>query len=229
MKTWTHILLLLPLLVLWTGCATTEGTGHRPLSAETAPTSDGTEADAEAQGTQRLLIRSASITVVVSNPEEEAASVRQRVREMDGWIERDRIDREGRITMRVRIPEPQLEEFLDAIAGKGRVAARSLQASDVTDSYRDSQARVENLRTLRDRLLELLDEAKTLEETLRVERELSRVQGEIERLEAHLKRLDDQIALADVNVTIRQKRIYGPVGAVFYGLGWTVRKMFVIR
>jgi len=82
---------------------------------------------------------------------------------------------------------------------------------------------------LRTRLRELMEMAKTVDEMLRVERELARVQTELDMYQGMLTRMGNQIAFSDVDLTLREGRIYGPVGAVFYGLGWGIGKLFVIR
>lgn len=215
------------------GCAAGDGSGRGYAGAE-APTTEATAtdnagADGETAPASRLLVRNATIVVVVGNPEEEAAAIRERVRSLGGWIEHDRVDSDSRVKLTVRVPEPQLDAFLDSIAGQGKVASRRVEAKDVTDEFRDTEARLENLKALRDRLREVLDRAATVEATLRVERELARVQGEIELLQGRLVRMESQIALSEVEITLRRKRIYGPVGAVLYGVVWTVEKLFVIR
>ncbi len=108
--------------------------------------------------------------------------------------------------MTLRIPEPRLDEAMDLIADLGKVVRRSLESQDVTEELIDLEARLKNLRTLRDRLRDYLTQAKDLTEILAVERELARVQTELESLEAKLKVLRDQVSMSELRVHVSKKR-----------------------
>jgi hypothetical protein len=69
-----------------------------------------------------------------------------------------------------------------------------------------------------------------VKDLLELERELARVQSDIDRMAGRQKRLQGQVDLATVHVTLtpESKRILGPLGYVAYGIGWFVKKLFII-
>jgi predicted nuclease with TOPRIM domain len=97
----------------------------------------------------------------------------------------------------------------------------------VTEAHQDLKVRLANLERVRERYLELLQRAVTVEDTLRVEKELERVTAEYESLKARLESLDNQVTLATVSLEFRRPVRPGPVGWVFYGLGKAVKWLFV--
>ena len=76
---------------------------------------------------------------------------------------------------------------------------------DVTEEYVDVDARRRNLVRQEERLLTILDQAKTVEDILKVEGQLERVRGEIEALTGRLRYLDDQVELSTVDVELRER------------------------
>jgi hypothetical protein len=57
---------------------------------------------------------------------------------------------------------------------------------DDTSEYNDLELRLFNLEATAARVRTFLDDAKTMEETLRVNQELTRLEGEIEQIKGHL-------------------------------------------
>jgi len=82
---------------------------------------------------------------------------------------------------------------------------------------------------LRDRLRALLDKAQDVKDILAIEKELGRVQGDIDSMQARLKSLKGKVDLSSITVSIKRKRILGPLGYVLRGAWWTVEKLFVIQ
>ena len=59
---------------------------------------------------------------------------------------------------------------------------KSITGKDVTDEHYDLNIRLENAQLARDRYLELLNRAQTVDETLKVEKELERLNTELDLL-----------------------------------------------
>ena len=138
---------------------------------------------------QRLLIYSGSFSVAVANVQEAADAARRMATELGGWFQSQKND-----VVTIRVPASRWEEALVRVAALGRVLDRRIDAADVTEEVVDLDLRLRHARALGKRLTELLAEAKTVEETLKVETELARVRTEIERLEGRLQFLRDRVA-----------------------------------
>nr|HQP92279.1 DUF4349 domain-containing protein [Candidatus Omnitrophota bacterium] len=76
-----------------------------------------------------------------------------------------------------------------------------MSAEDVTEQYVDLEARLKNLKLVRDRLTKIMNErARDVKDILSIESELSRVGGDIESMEGRIKYLDRQVALSSISV-----------------------------
>jgi len=187
------------------------------------------QVDREAELSGRAIIRSASIRVSVRDPDFAASQVILLVEGRGGYVEHSRTTRERGASLRIRIPSDQLSDTLDEIAALGNEAQRETTARDVTEQLADLEAAAANNRALRDRLRLLLERAETVEEVLKVEAQLTRLQTEIDRQEGRVKRLRSEVDLSSVSVSLERRRILGPLGFVVKGIGWVVKKLFVIQ
>jgi hypothetical protein len=105
----------------------------------------------------------------------------------------------------LRVPAPAFNNLLEEIEKIGEVEQRELGGQDVTEEYVDVDARRRNLERQEERFLDILAEAKTVDDVLKVEAQLERVRGEIESLTARLKYLDNQVSLATITVELKER------------------------
>lgn len=152
-----------------------------------------------------MLIRSGSLSLRVKTPDAVRSSIEGVASDVGGRVQQWSSQDDKWLNMTLRVPEPKLDEAMDRIASLGKVVGRSLQSRDVTEDLIDLEARLRNLRALRDRLRSYLDQTRDLKEILEVERELARVQTELESLEAKLKVLQDRVAMSELDVHVSKK------------------------
>lgn len=105
----------------------------------------------------------------------------------------------------IRIPAAKFTEVIDAIEALGDVLHRQVQATDVSEEFRDVEIRIRNAMQIRERLAALLTKATTVEDSLRIERELERITGELERLKGRIRFLQDRIAYSTITVNFQPK------------------------
>lgn len=110
--------------------------------------------------------------------------------------------RDGYIT--VRVPEAGHPEFLEEVSKMGEVTSRSVSAQDVTEEYIDVTARLENLKRQEQRLHEVLNMSRTVEEVLSVEKEIERVRGEIDSLTGRLNYLNDRVEYSTISIRLTE-------------------------
>lgn len=110
--------------------------------------------------------------------------------------------KDGYIT--VRIPEAGHPEFLEEVSKLGEVTSRSVSAQDVTEEYIDVTARLENLKRQEQRLHEVLNMSRTVEEVLSVEKEIERVRGEIDSLTGRLTYLNDRVEYSTISIRLSE-------------------------
>ncbi len=177
---------------------------------------------AETKGTERQIIYTAEIELVVNNFDGFAQKVTDVVQRHGGYLAATNLDRmqgqrrSGRWT--ARVPVSKYEVFLEDVRQLGVPTSQIQNAQDVTEEFVDLQARIANKRKLEQRVLELLERPEDeIQHVIEVERELARIREEIERMEGRLRYLRDQTALTTVEITAREERDYVPPEAPTLG------------
>ena len=226
MSRWTIAWFCLGALAGLAGCATGPEPAH-VRAADLSQTSFDTAASSP-DSSERLLLRTASLRLEVSEPEPTAAAVVRLVESVGGYVENSNAN-ERRVWMRVRLPARDLDAVMAEAASLGEAKHRSVEASDVTDQVADLEARLRSDRALRERLVKLLERAESVEDVLAIEKELGRLQSKIETMESRLERLRKDVAMSTLTVEIEQTRILGPLGVLGEGMVWALSKLFVIR
>jgi len=144
---------------------------------------------------ERLLIYKGQIALEVARPAESMAAFLAQVKAWGGYMQ----SQVGTQVI-VRLPAKLFEDAFEHLRGTGRVLSESRRAQDVTEEYLDLEIRLDNARTSRGRLLEILKKAEKVEDILKIEEQLRRLTDEIERMEGRRRFLADQVALATLQV-----------------------------
>lgn len=170
------------------------------------------DVDGDAVVHQRMVIRTGEVTLTVDDYEQTRASLTTMARDRGGYVSdstqqthrRDNVTwTTGQVVLRV--PGDEFSDAVEEVKDHGQVESASTSSEDVTDQLVDIEARLDNLRSERDRLRTLYEEANETEDVLRVSRELSEVQEEIERLEARQRQLESQVQFATITVQIDEE------------------------
>jgi len=115
--------------------------------------------------------------------------------------------RERAGTLLIRVPAANFDETLAGLRALGDVTVQRITGQDVTAEYVDLRARLRIERSRREVLLRLMDQAVSIEQTIRVQNALDETQLRIEQLQGNLRLLDDRVALATVEVSLREEGV----------------------
>jgi len=181
----------------------------KPAEAPAAPPPGdphGTKPDepavaSDAVPIKQVLIYTAQIRMAVFEVEQALDDVEALARSLGGFLSR-RTDNE----ITIRVPAAQFDDAMKGVASQGDVLTRNVQVEDVTEEYLDVMLRLKNARQVRERIAQLLANAKNVEESLKVERELNRLSAQIERLEGRLKYLRNRAQYSTITVTFQPQR-----------------------
>lgn len=157
----------------------------------------------------RMVIKTASLNVEISNYEEALAQIQKIAAQYGGYIIASTTQtlasnvKSGNVTIRIDAKnfEAALQE-LKKLAQK--VEQEGVQGNDVTEEFYDLTARLENKRKAEKRYQEILAAAKTTKDILEVEQALTNVREEIERMEGRKRFLEDQVALSTITVNLHE-------------------------
>jgi predicted nucleic acid-binding Zn-ribbon protein len=104
----------------------------------------------------------------------------------------------------MRVPAGGFTDALRELRELGTVEVQRIEGQDVTAQYVDLQARIRIARARRAVLLELMNEARTIQQTIRVQNALDETQLRIEELQGQLNLLDDRTSLATIRVDLHE-------------------------
>jgi len=189
-------------------------TTTRFLSPEQAKMEEGDGLPAPAPqppppGTPRQIIRNADLRFRVAEFKTSGQRIEAAVKTTGGMIARanetrsdDRIENE----LTIRVPAPKLDWFL-ATALKESIFTdtKTITSEDVTRRYVDLQARVRSKQAAEERYLQLLKQAKTVEDVLKVQQQLDQIREEREVQETELRELKTDVAMSTVNLSYYQQ------------------------
>lgn len=105
-----------------------------------------------------------------------------------------------------RVPTDSLSAFLEDLEGSEAYKVREqIGSEDVTQSYRDLEARIGVLQNKEDRLNTLLEQAESIEDILQIENNLSETIAERESLQSRLDEYDDLVDFSTVHLTVTER------------------------
>jgi hypothetical protein len=153
-----------------------------------------------------MIIKNAEMELLVADTDEALDGVTLVATEYGGYIISSHTwteDQYKHATVRLGVPAQEFENVLRRLRGLAlQVTSEIASGEDVTDEYVDLQSRLTNLQATRDRIREFLDQAKTVEEALKVNEQLSAIEGQIEEAQGRMNYLKDRAAFSTIDVTL---------------------------
>jgi hypothetical protein len=184
-----------------------------PQEAPTyAPSDEGSGySDVQAAGSDRMVIRSASMALVVEDVNDSLANITDLAGTFGGYVVNSDIrEDQNRLYASVsfRVDANRFNEALQALRDLAvDVRSESTSGQDVTEEYVDLDARLRNLQASEAQLLELMKQAGDVSEILDVQRELTDTRGQIEQIKGRMQYLQQSSALAFINVSLEQSAL----------------------
>jgi hypothetical protein len=190
--------------------------GGAPAAREPALTNETgspLQRSSENGNDERMITYSASLTLSVKNIDEAKKPLLEQIKIHNGFI-----IKETEYYITARIPAENMDNYINNAKTLGKTENETRTGTDITDQYRDNVIRLENLKSVRNRYLALLEKANTISDILSIEKELERINSEIEILEGKIKYAELSVTYSNITVRFREKAKPGPVGWIFYGL-----------
>jgi hypothetical protein len=107
-------------------------------------------------------------------------------------------------TLTIRVPSARFDDAMSDLRGLGVVKHEAVAGQVVTQQFVDLEARLVTWQAQEAVLLGLMEEADSIDSTLRIQRELQDVQFRIEQIKGQLRVLEDQTALATIRVSVNE-------------------------
>jgi hypothetical protein len=214
-----------------------------PAEMKAGAARDESKADEPAvapAASSRLVIYSGSLRVQVERLDSASIHLRRLVSKLGGYLAGETTENYGseqRLTFSIRVPARQFDPLVRGAEGIGTyLAEKNLQAQDVTEEFRDNEARLKSRRTAELTLLDILRRARTVDEVLKVQEQLQRIREEIEVVEGRNRYLGDRVAYSTLSVTLYELSTAAqpPQEGFFYKLwtsvknGWDILKQLIL-
>ena len=174
------------------------------------------------QDAQRDVVKTASMTITVSNTSEAADKAAVLVEKADGRVDsrsEDAGSNRGlaRTSIVLRVPVAKLDGVVRDLKTLGSVQIAETKSEDVTAQRVDLDARIKALQTSVDRLLAIMRDAKDPDALIKAEGALSQRQADLDSLRAQRDQLGDRIDYSTVDVTFVAEQIGGPAPQKYEG------------
>jgi hypothetical protein len=158
---------------------------------------------------QKKIIHTADIRFKVEEFKKAESAIKARVQAIGGYISNSNQNRQsGNLenTWTVRIPAEKFDIFLGDVEKQSiYIHSKNISAEDVTAEYVDNELRIKSKQKVFERYLELLKQAKNVQEIMAVEEQISVIREEIESKEGRQKYLNDQVSFSTITVSFYQE------------------------
>lgn len=158
----------------------------------------------------KKIIKTGSLSMNVANLAREKSRVDSLVARFRAYYDNEQLsnsDYQSQYTLTVRVPVDQFEEFLTAVEqGGGDVNFKNIDARDVTEEFIDLETRQVNKRKYMERYVQLLQQAKKVEEILAIQEKIRAIEEEIESVTGRLNYLSNQVGYSTLELMLVQKK-----------------------
>lgn len=168
--------------------------------------------DSGAAAVERLVVRTANLSLVVEDPALSAEAIAAMAEAMGGFVVSTNLyqtsygdpavlSTQGSIT--IRVPAERFEEAMRRLKEDAEeVRSENSSAQDVTQQYTDLQSRLRNLEAAEAQLREIMASATKTEDVLRIFEELRRVREEIEVIKGQIQYFEESARLSAITVEL---------------------------
>ena len=182
------------------------------------------------EAVERKIIRNADLSLEVDSPAQAQHRITSIAESQGGFVvtseakQRENIDPSKRtldIKLVVRIPSNRFGVTLDEIKKLAvNLPAENVTGQDVTEDFIDLEARIKTQKALELQFIEIMKQARKVEDALEVQRQIADVRTEIERLEGRRRFLENRSSLSTITVNIHAPKV---IAVNPTGVGHTIR------
>ena len=215
-------LLLAALLTagLLTGCgaASNDGASNAVMDVGGAPEkeeaglSQSTTTSGTATVQNQKLVRKLWLDAETEDLDALLTYVDERITAFSGYVQAREIYNGSNYTSRryrsasltIRIPADKLNEFTAQVREEANITSSNETADDITLSYVATESRITALETEQQRLLELLEQAQTMDDLLQIESRLTEVRTELEEVTSQLRLYANMVDYGTIYLNIEE-------------------------
>lgn len=158
--------------------------------------------------TQQKIIRNADIRFRVSDFKASGERIQAIVKQFNALVMSSNETKfSGNLENNVviRVPADKFDALIGALVKESIFTdSKNITSQDVTEEFVDAEARLKSKKAVEQRYVELLKQARNVEEIIKVEEQLRVLREEIEAKEGRVKYLNDQVAYSTIRLAFYQ-------------------------
>ncbi len=156
----------------------------------------------------KKIIKTASLNLEVKDYNTFYSSLREKVRAAGGYIaqeEQSQSDYKIENSLTIKVPVDQFDNaVVQLTSNTEKLNEKKITSQDVTTEVVDTKSRMEAKKQVRLRYIDLLKQAKNMEEILSVQSEINGIQEEIESAAGRIEYLGHSSTFSTINLTYYQ-------------------------
>jgi hypothetical protein len=172
------------------------------------------------QSAERLVIKNASLSIVVDDPQRSMNALSAMAEGMGGFVVSSYLYQTTlasgievpSASITIRVPAEGLQDALEQIeAGAKQVLSRNESGQDVTAEYTDLQSRLRNLQDAEELLRQIMQEATDTEDILAAFNQLNSITEQIEILKGQIQYYEESAAMSAISVELIASQAVQPI------------------
>jgi len=156
----------------------------------------------------KKIIKTATVNAEVKDYKSFSQQLNEKVKKYGGYVsqeEQSQSDYQIQNSVVIKVPVDQFENGLnDFTKDVTKLNEKHISSEDVTTQLIDGKSRLEAKKQVRLRYLDLLKQAKNMDEILTVQKEINDIQEEVELVNGRINTLSHQSAMSTINFTFFQ-------------------------
>jgi hypothetical protein len=156
----------------------------------------------------KKIIKTADLNLEVKDYNAFYTSIKNKIKSVGGYVaqeEQQQSDYKIENTLSIKVPVDQFDNALAQLTiNVEKINEKKITSQDVTAEYVDTRSRIEAKKQVRLRYMDLLKQAKNMEEVLSVQSEINDIQEEIESATGRVEYLGHSSAYSTINLTYYQ-------------------------
>ncbi|MBO5976211.1 MAG: DUF4349 domain-containing protein [Oscillospiraceae bacterium] len=175
------------------------------------------------------LIYTANMELETTSFDDSVAGLEELVNKMGGYFERSNVNnygsyRSGNYT--VRVPAENYDAFCSAAGQLCQLNYIDRSATDVSEAYYDTEARLETQKIKQERLQNLLAKAESMEDIIDLENALSETEYQIEQLTGTLRKYDSLVGYSTISIYLQEVYVLTEIEEPVIGFGAKLAEAF---
>jgi hypothetical protein len=156
----------------------------------------------------KKIVKNASVNLEVKNYKSFNEMLHADIKKYGGYIaqeEQNQTDYKIENTIAIKVPVNQFDDLVAILtSGDQKLVEKKISSEDVTTEVVDTKSRMEAKKQVRLKYLDLLKQAKNMEEILNVQNEINGIQEDIEAATGRIGYLSHSAAYSTINLTYFQ-------------------------